>query len=593
MAFTVEFNLQAERTGSVGFEGMASGKPSAFRSLAIVGTFDLGNCTALASQLGLPVGSPPEHCIIAGYQTWGEDVLSRLQGEFAFVLWSEEKRTVFAARDRFGVHPLAYAVRCGTLALSSHQEHLSQGLLSPMWISQYLAGILSSASLTPFEGVVRLPAGAFLRADPAGHQVAPWYVIEPRRVPPKEAPDAIRAALERAVQRMSDESTATLLSGGLDSSALTLLLARQEQANIDAISMVYPDYPSLDETRFIDAVVDTEPNISGHRFPLTARDFDGDVARLLATQGQPVSVVNLATIMMAYHSAAQTGARCVLDGHGGDEVIGSGLWYLVELAQAGRYGTLLRAFRDYRKANGANATAIGLGGILVMAKSRPLARLAGAVERRRSGEQLPWRRLVAENMAQSTDLVAEANKGIGAAHEHLEGQERLHAQLCLGPHTDRSFEVLRRLAANEGLQVKFPLYDQEVVELCIGQSSHAKFGAGLTRNLIREAMRGIYPEQVRLRTSKINFSPFIFDSLKGSATVRKLREGVPDALRVFVSEQGLSDMFDDLDNDRNLGIVSSEVGRLVQLDQWLEGQPGLINHQSVTSDFKSRVCVDE
>ncbi|NVO29187.1 hypothetical protein HJ526_17330 [Donghicola sp. C2-DW-16] len=569
MVFTVEFRFKNDQSNSVPFGFCLKGNFRYYSELSVAGTFDLGNLKHLSEQLGLPAGSPPEHCIIAGYQKWGEAILSHLSGEFAFVLWSPQEHWIFAARDRFGVHPLSFRQEDDYFSVSSHPEHLSSGKLNHTWVSQFLTGIISDPALTPFEGVKRILPGTLLTADVNGHASRKWYHLTPRHVPENEAAEAIRAALADAVKRMSPPDTVSLLSGGLDSSALTLLLGLQAKDRVNAVSLVYPHHPTLDETSYIDAVLGVARNVRGRRFPLTVRDFDADITQVLIKQGQPVNIANPATIMMAYYYAGKVGAKSILDGHGGDEVIGSGLWYLPELMKRGDYLALWSSIRAYKSRVGNAHGQINLLNILASLAPQKISRIMRKLRLVKADSNIYWRRLVDETLVRESGLVRSANEAFGSAQFHLEGQEQFHAQLCLSPQTDRGFEILRRFASYEGADVKFPLYDQDVVELCVGQSAKVKFGAGLTRNLIREALRGIYPEPVRTRTSKVDFTPFVIDSLLNSETVRSFRDGVPENLRPFVSDKGLSDMINDLDNSQNLSVVASEAVRLVQLYQWL------------------------
>ena len=543
--------------------------PIIYGSYEVVGTFDLANRAALADQLQLPKDAAAEQCIARGFDKWGLELLPRLKGEFAFVLKSKETRQIIAARDRFGVHPLAYVVHDGNLSFASDPETLAADPINPVWIAQFLAGIQASATLTPYVGVKKLAPGTVLVADQSGLNVHEWYKLRPQYVPEEDAAELIREALEAAIARMSTGKTATLLSGGLDSSALTLLRARMAHDPVRAFSMVYPDYPKLDESPFIDAVVDANPNIEGTKIPMFAPSHSEEIQKILAQQGQPIIIQNFGTTSSAYQAAFKHGTQCVLDGHGGDEVVGNGGWYLNELAKSHRYFALWRSVQAHKSQF--DQPAIGMSFFEVLADSgpRPIAAIARRLAPPSPIAGVPWRRLVREELVQSTDLVGKANDGIGGSNAHLEGQERLHAQQLCAPHTGNSFEILRRMARAEGIDVKFPFYDQDFVELCLGQNSKAKFGKGLTRNLLREAMRGIYPEKIRTRTTKADFTPYVTKGLMESDAVKKLKNGVPETLKDYVSVQGVQDMLSDLAANRNLATVSGEISRLAQLDIWL------------------------
>ncbi|CUJ19019.1 asparagine synthase-related protein [Cognatishimia activa] len=551
--------------------------PKQFGPYEVAGTFDLANRRALADQLQLPRDASAEQCIALGYDKWGLELLPRLKGEFAFVLKCMKTRQIIAVRDRFGVQPLAYSVHEGALSFASDPEALAGDQINPVWIAQFLSGIQASATLTPYEGVKKLAPGTVLVADQNGLNLHTWYKLRPQYVPEADAPELIREALEAAIARMSVGQTATLLSGGLDSSALTLLRARMAHDPVRALSMVYPDYPMLDESTYIDAVVDANPNIEGTKVPMFAPSHSEEILKILEQQGQPIIIQNFGTTASAYQTASKIGAHCVLDGHGGDEVVGNGGWYLNELAKSHQYFALWRNVRAHKSRFDQPAIGMSLFEVLAAAGPRPIAAIARRLAPTSPIAGVPWRRLVKEDLVQATDLVGKANEGIGRSNTHLEGQERLHAQQLCAPHTGSSFEILRRMARAEGIDVKFPFYDQDFVELCLGQSSKAKFGDGLTRNLLREAMRGIYPEKIRTRTSKADFTPYVTKGLAECDAVKKLKKGVPETLKDYVSAKGVQETLSDLKDGRNLATVSGEISRLAQLDIWLTNRKTTAN----------------
>lgn len=537
--------------------------------LHVTGTFDLANRKTLAIDLGLPQDSPEEHCIAAAFRRWGTEMVPKLKGEFAFVLSDPKNRQIFAARDRFGVHSLAYTRGSNDVTFASDAETLSKGDVDPNWVSQFLAGLLASETITPFRNVAKIPPGSALLLEGDSQKTIQWYSISPQRVAEHEAAEAIHAALAAAVSRMSTSKTASLLSGGLDSSALTLLRAQQISEPLPTFSMVYPDHPDLDENQYIDAVVQAASNINSYRVIADPFSQETEYLRLLEQQGHPASVINFSTISAAYRAAAQHGADSVLDGHGGDEVVGNGGWYLYELGRARKYLSLLRNARAYNTCFARPGTGMTLPEILADTAPRPIAAIAKRLSRTNIHPSPSWRRLVREDFARATQLVEHANDGIGKTHPHLNGQERLHAQQCAIPLSSAAFEILRKIGRSEGISAKFPLYDQDVVELCIGQSSKAKFGNGLTRGLLRDAMQGLYPEAVARRTSKVDFTPYLTKGLAASPSVTKLRAGLPETLADYVSQQGVDEMLSDLDEGRNLATVVGEVSRLSQLDLWL------------------------
>ena len=100
------------------------------------------------------------------YEDLGTGCLHQLRGEFAFALWDEANQTLFAARDRFGIKPLFYAVHDGTVHVASEVKALFAAGVPARWNSQIIFGSLSGGHPTEtlFDGISQVPPGHFLLA---------------------------------------------------------------------------------------------------------------------------------------------------------------------------------------------------------------------------------------------------------------------------------------------------------------------------------------------------------------------------------------------------------------------------------------------
>lgn len=149
--------------------------------------------------------------ILPLFQELGVAALTRLRGEFAFVLWDEANRTVVAARDRFGVKPLFFAVHQGALLLASEVKALFAMGLPAAWdessVHDYHQTWILPPQRTLYRGVMQIPAGHVLIATGDGGRLQPtvrpyWDFDYPRttatttlRTVESEAP-LLRAKLE-------------------------------------------------------------------------------------------------------------------------------------------------------------------------------------------------------------------------------------------------------------------------------------------------------------------------------------------------------------------------------------------------------------
>src|SRR6185436_19679845 len=116
------------------------------------------------------------------YEELGTHCLEHLRGEFAFALWDEPNQTLFAARDRFGIKPLFYAVHDGQLWLASEAKALFAAGIPARWdpISFYQCTSLCvpHQDRSLFAGVRQVPPGHYLLASPGHFQVLPYWDFE-------------------------------------------------------------------------------------------------------------------------------------------------------------------------------------------------------------------------------------------------------------------------------------------------------------------------------------------------------------------------------------------------------------------------------
>jgi len=203
--------------------------------------------------------------LVHGYEEWGDNLPSKLNGMFAFAIYDEKRNRLFASRDRFGKKPFFYADWPGGFAFSSEITSL---LLHPAIdrapderaLMKYFAYALFPAPHTPYCGIRKLPAGHSLvyalGEEPAKISRYWSYAIQPEDDDGPEAEarlaEELRALLLASVEcRLeSDVPIGVLLSGGIDSSAIVALAARARPAEkIRTFSIAFED-ESFDESGY-------------------------------------------------------------------------------------------------------------------------------------------------------------------------------------------------------------------------------------------------------------------------------------------------------------------------------------------------------
>jgi asparagine synthase (glutamine-hydrolysing) len=294
--------------------------------------------------------------LLASYLAWGEQCAEHLLGMFAFGVFDETSGAVFLARDRMGQKPLYYALtgEHDRIAFASELSALAglewvNSAVSELSVTAYLSRGYIPSPGTIYEGIEKLPPAHTLTLRPgAVARVAACWPTDPPPQPPPPAPHApvlTRQLLEQSVrsQLVSDVPLGCLLSGGIDSSIVTLLMKRTLPTGqpLHTFTLAFDD-PRYDESRFAEQVAG-HLGTTHHTFHITP-DVAGDLPALARSFGEPFADSSL---LPTYYLARETRqhVKVALGGDGGDELFaGYDRYRALRLAQ--RLSPLLRLLPD-------------------------------------------------------------------------------------------------------------------------------------------------------------------------------------------------------------------------------------------------------
>lgn len=268
--------------------------------------------------------------LLKGYGRWGSDVVRRVRGMFALAIWDAQRRAVFIARDRVGIKPLYFTriARNGrdVLLLASELRALmATGLcerrINAAALSTYIWNGFVFGPETIIDGVHMLPAGHYAMIDPDRAAVQPQRYWElPRAAPQADGYERLEDALTTAAGQhlLSDAPLGVFLSGGVDSSAITAMAARNGGGNIRTFNVSF-DESEFDESRYARRVAE-ELGTQHTEIRLTQQQFRDHLPEALASIDQPTfDAINTYFVSRA---AREAGMTVALAGTGGDELFG-------------------------------------------------------------------------------------------------------------------------------------------------------------------------------------------------------------------------------------------------------------------------------
>jgi asparagine synthase (glutamine-hydrolysing) len=464
--------------------------------------------------------------LLAAYQAWGAKALDRLIGMFAFIIWDDHQKYLFAARDRLGVKPLVFHTSNRGIAFGSEIKQLIglPGFVRRINLDRAFnflqSGVTDHSSDTMFAEASSLGPGRWLALDLKTWRPGNSLPIRQYwRLPPIDDSEiSVQDAAERfrelfldsvRMQMRADVRVGSCLSGGLDSSSIVAaqaLLRPSTSEAVHAVSAVFPG-TSVDESRFIDHVVAASGAVS-ERVTLNPEDIFAESEAIVRAQDEPYGSTSIHAQYHVFRRAREIGVKVMLDGQGADEILG------------GYHGCFhfhyVRLIRDLRL--------VELLGVLGQRKSwhgigyrQQLLSLTGRLPG-------PFRRLLHPPGNPTTPAPQWLNGDYfemrlghppeNALVQALE-QEDMPPIRSLGDYCSvltRSISLpmlLRyedRNSMAHGIEARVPFLDHRLVEFCLRLGHQHKIVGGDTKRVLREAMRGLLPEPVRNRRDKLGFA---------------------------------------------------------------------------------------
>src|SRR6266850_7324562 len=196
--------------------------------------------------------------LVHAYEQWGERMLERLNGQFAFAIYDRRRQSLFLARDRFGILPLYYAERDGDLYFASEVKALLatgevERALDPEGLDEVFTFWAARPPRTPFRGIRALEPGCCARWQEGRLTIRRYYAFDyaEAAAEPADALDALDELMRSAVRLRleADVPVGGYLSGGIDSSIVCALAASGSTHALRTFSVTFED-PALDESEY-------------------------------------------------------------------------------------------------------------------------------------------------------------------------------------------------------------------------------------------------------------------------------------------------------------------------------------------------------
>jgi asparagine synthase (glutamine-hydrolysing) len=469
------------------------------------------------------------------FDRWGTSCASRIVGEGTFALWDSSAGRLFCWRDEAGVRPFYYHHQPGRhLVFSSDLRSLAahprvSAALDLRYVRTQFETEMAfrSASRTLLEGVWKLPAAHCLELTDEGLRV--WRYWRPVDLPALTYPDdrsyvehlrtLLRAAVASRIPR-DEEHIGAHLSGGLDSSSLAILAARELRTpqRLTGFSWappwsIVPEVES-DERRLAEAAARfgaVPLRFTELRATLLAELYSGDRATL------PIEAMRSESA--ASRDAAELGIRTIISGWGGDElIVSNGLGYFADLARRGRLLTIHRELKQRASLQGGSLPGAWKSRVMQPLLSDRALRMLGWASPPGGG------RFPAELRPEFASALAAAEPLETVDYRERPGVHRNQLRRLTGGALQCRMEAWAAHGVAMGITYTFPLLDRRILEFALSIPDHLYFRSGWKRWLYRTAMEGVLPDRVRWNPDKFDDAANESARLVGAEARELLRE---------------------------------------------------------------------
>lgn len=450
--------------------------------------------------------------IVHGYEEWGEQVLGHIEGMFALALWDSSRETLVIARDRLGIKPLYYAVGQKRFLFASEIKAILEHPaitrdLDREGLSDYLSMLAVPVPRTLFKNIRKLPPAHLLRFSTRGVEVEQYW--EPALLPSSfslsrgEAAEELLSRLRQSVvsHLMGDLEVGVFLSGGLDSTLNTALIAERRGGGVKTFSVALRDDPRSDERHWARRVAGAFKT-DHHEITLAPDDFLKAMPELVNAMDDPVSDPVSVPLFYLSRLARRQGLKIVHVGEGSDELFAGYSGYELALKLKRRLFDPLGHLPAWGR-----RVALGLGSYLLAPRRSDYLR--------RISEEEPFFTAGAVGFTESEKRNFKLGSGLSLSPGFKEEYEAYFESF---PQADPLDWVLFRemrhrlpelllmrvdkVTMAASLEARVPFLDHRLVEFAISLPPHYKMHEGKQKAVLRQAAKGILPEWILNRTKQ-------------------------------------------------------------------------------------------
>jgi asparagine synthase (glutamine-hydrolysing) len=460
--------------------------------------------------------------ILKMYEEYGHECIKKLNGMFSFLIYDKNRDQVVAARDHFGIKPLYFFKNNECIlfaseikALLKHPEVIAE--VDKQGLSDYLTFQFILGDSTLFNNVSKVSPGHYMIIDlhtlkynlvkywtpnfsVDSFHTEEYFILELRRL----IEDSIR------IQLRSDVPLGAYLSGGLDSSLVTMIASKILSRQISTFSGAFHEGPEFDETEYIHEVVNAS-NAKAYEIYPTEKDFIENLPKLIYHLDEPAAGPGLFPQYMVSKLASEN-VKVVLGGQGGDEIFGGYVRYVIAYLEQAIKGTIMETMEE-------GEHIVSLSSILpnlpYVKRYLPMLKTFWSSETFESMDKRYFSLI--DRMEGSIDYYAPEfleqylRNEIFNRFKNLFNNPNTHSYFNKMTHFDMFgslpalLQVEDRMSMAVSIESRVPLLDHRIVDLIATMPPSMKFKGAEMKYILKRSVGDFVPKKILNRKDKMGF----------------------------------------------------------------------------------------
>lgn len=437
-----------------------------------------------------------------------------LDGDFTFIIANLKKNSIFFVRDHFGKKPLYYYLKNEVLIISSEIKSILtqkdlQINIDERYIADTLSIIKSEYNRTVYKEIKKLPPAHYCILKNGKPEFKKYWTLEVQKeidLPDEEILKKFKKLFTDSIFNCTDSNNklGAELSGGIDSSSIVAVA--NQFSKISTFSHILDDeylekvHPFGDERNYIQEVTSFLDIQNKHFIYSNSQGVLNSLKSSLTEFGYLSQQSFSAFSEQLYKKAHEEGVDVLLSGFGGDEAITSKIGnYCEELAQNGQWQKLKQELKkknnnnfQYYKSYTKYLLKIRFTKIYnFLKKENPIT---------------PWKEKKFETLAINKDFENAFNiksRYLNLfTHECWKSTQEINIERITHSHVSQRLEYCNSFARKYGIEYRYPFLDKNLIEFYLSIPLRLKLNCSAKRCVIRESLKGLLPDTIRLRTDK-------------------------------------------------------------------------------------------